>query len=245
MSKPIIGISGSVMMDAAGIFPGYHRSYVNEDYVLSVVKNGGIPFIVPMIDDEKSVKEQVAQLDALILSGGYDVTPTYYGEEPKMKLEETYEPRDIYEYRLIKYAKEKNIPILGICRGVQILNVYHGGSLHQDLSYFSNETLKHFQGKHPDQVTHHVMVDKDSQLFEILQEEKVAVNSFHHQILNEIAPSFKVTAKAPDGVVEAIEYTGDQFILGVQWHPEMLHGKNLEMNALFKTLIEKAGKLRK
>ena len=117
MNKPIIGISGSVIIDNGGIFPGYHRSYVNEDYVDSVVQNGGVPYIIPFTEDDEVIREQLNHVQGLILS-----------------------------MRLLKLAEENGIPVLGICRGAQIINVAHGGTLYQDLSYRKELTLKHMQG---------------------------------------------------------------------------------------------------
>ena len=122
MTKPLIGVSGSVIIDDGGIFPGYHRSYVNEDYIDSVVKNGGVPFIIPFTEDDDVIKQQLDNVQGLILSGGHDVDPHLYGEEPEQKLGKTWPARDRFDMRLLKLAEEKGIPVLGICRGAQIIN---------------------------------------------------------------------------------------------------------------------------
>ena len=114
MSKPIIGISGSIIIDGSGNFPGYRRSYVNEDYVKSVIKNGGIPYIIPMNSSEEVIKEQIQNVDGLILSGGHDVTPRFYNQEPHKNLGGILPERDVFDFNLVKFAIEKNIPILGI-----------------------------------------------------------------------------------------------------------------------------------
>lgn len=240
MKKPVIGISGSIIVDSGGMFPGYKRSYVNNDYVASVIKNGGIPLIIPFNTDDELISEQISCIDALILTGGHDVDPFLYGEEPSQKLGEIFPERDSFDFTLIKYAKEKNIPILGICRGYQIINVYHGGSLYQDLSYKNDCFVKHWQAHSSELVTHTVNIDKDSKLYSMFDSEEIRVNSFHHQILKDIPDNFRATAHAKDGVIEAIEAQDYRYLVAVQWHPEMLHNSVEKMNNIFKSLIEEA-----
>lgn len=241
MTKPVIGISGSVLIDQGGIFPGYHRSYVNEDYVDSVVQNDGIPLIIPFNADDEVISAQLDQVEALILSGGHDVDPRRYNEQPLGKLGQTWPARDHFDTLLLKLAEEKQIPVLGICRGLQIINVAHGGSLYQDLSYRKELTLKHSQDHTPDLPTHGMKVEADSRLAKILGQTEFDVNSFHHQIIKDVAPDLRAVATSPDGVVEALESENEDLI-AVQWHPEMLH-RNADvafMNNLFKWLIKTA-----
>lgn len=243
MKKAVIGISGSVIVDQGGMFPGYRRSYVNEDYVNSVIVNGAIPFILPFTEEEDVIDAYINQIDGLILSGGHDLDPRRYGEETKAKLGQIYPARDNFDFRLLEKAKEKNLPILGICRGFQIINVFHGGSLWQDLSYSNIENLvKHDQGHSSDLVTHSVTVEDGSILKELVEVDKLYVNSFHHQIVNKLGDGLKVVARAADGVVESVELKGYPFLLGVQWHPEMLHKSEKLMNKLFSKLISEAKK---
>jgi len=135
---------------------------------------------------------------------------------------------------------EANKPILGICRGAQIINTYFKGSLYQDLSYIGTEVLKHNQENSPSMVTHSVMIDKSSKLFDIFGEEKIRVNSFHHQAVKKVGDGLAISAKAPDGVIEAIEKTDYPFLVAVQWHPEMLHLTVEMMNKLFIRFIKEA-----
>ena len=241
MNKPIIGISGSVIIDDGGMFPGYRRSYVNEDYVDSVVQNGGIPYIIPFNEDEEVVKEQLLNVQGLILSGGHDVDPHNYGEELEQKIGDVWPERDVFDMRLLKLAEENNIPVLGICRGMQIINVAHGGNLYQDLSYRKEKTLKHSQNQTPTLVIHTVKADPNSKIANILGKDEFLTNSFHHQLVKEVAPDFTVAAKCVDGVVEAIE-NKDASVIGVQWHPEMLHRVVPFQNNLFKHIINNAKK---
>lgn len=241
MNKPIIGISGSVIIDDGGIFPGYRRSYVNEDYVDSVVQNGGVPYIIPFTEDDEVIRQQLNHVQGLILSGGHDVDPRFYDEEPMQKIGATWPERDHFDMRLLKLAEENGIPVLGICRGAQIINVAHGGTLYQDLSYRDGLTLKHMQGHTPSLPTHGMEVDPDSKLAEILGETEFRVNSFHHQLIKDVAPDLFASATAPDGVVEGLENKKGN-VIAVQWHPEMLH-RNPDvafMNNLFKFVIENA-----
>lgn len=240
MKKPIIGISGSLIIDSSGSFAGYKRSYVNNDYILSVIKNGGIPFIIPFNENEEVIKEQIEMVDGLLLSGGQDVAPKNYGEEPTPKLGDIFPERDDFEYALLKAALEAKKPILGICRGLQIINTYFNGSLYQDLSYIGTEVLKHNQVNSPSMVTHSVTLDKSSKLFDIFGEEKIRVNSFHHQAVKKVGDGLAISAKAPDGVIEAIEKTDYPFLVAVQWHPEMLHITVEMMNKLFARFIKEA-----
>ena len=240
MKKPVIGISGSLIIDSSGSFAGYKRSYVNNDYILSVIKNGGIPFIIPFNENEEVIKEQIEMVDGLLLSGGQDVAPKNYGEEPTPKLGDIFPERDDFEYALLKAALEANKPILGICRGLQIINTYFNGSLYQDLSYIGTEVLKHNQVNSPSMVTHSVTIDKTSKLFDIFGEEKIMVNSFHHQAVKKLGDGLVKSAEAPDGIIEAIEKTDYPFLVAVQWHPEMLHITVEMMNKLFARFIKEA-----
>lgn len=241
MTKPIIGIAGSEMIDDSGLFLGYRRSYVNEDYVDSVVQNGGVPYIIPYTANEEVIKSQMEHVQALILSGGHDVDPHLYGEELKPNIGEIWPARDHFDMLLLKIAEKMGKPILGICRGAQIINVAHGGSLYQDVAYRNEQTLKHDQGHTPDLPTHGVRVKEGSLLAKTLGKTEFLVNSFHHQLIKNIASDLIEVARASDGVPEGLE-NKEGTILAVQWHPEMLH-KNPDtkyMNNLFKFLVEKA-----
>lgn len=243
MSKPIIGISGSIIIDQGGMFPGYKRSYVNDDYIDSVVQAGGIPFIIPTCTDKNVIKEQIQNIDALILSGGHDITPYFYGEEPHQKLGEILPDRDKFDFQLLREAEQKQIPILGICRGAQIISVYHGGSLYQDLSEHPALTIKHDQHQTPELETHSVTIESGSLFEQIFQTNTMHVNSFHHQIINKLPKHLKAQIHACDGVIEGFINTDYSNVeLAVQWHPEMLHRTNQKMMNLFKFIINQARK---
>ena len=177
----------------------------------------------------------------MILSGGHDVSPYNYGQEPNPKLGETFPERDTYDMLLLEESKKRNIPILGICRGSQIINVAAGGTLYQDLSLIPGNVLKHNQVSKPTLKTHKIQIEENSIISEIFGKETM-VNSFHHQALDKVADDFKVVARASDGIVEAIQHKTYKFLVGVQWHPEMLAVECDEARELFKRLIEEAKK---
>lgn len=240
--KPVIGISSSIITDQGGMFPGYKRAYVNKDYVDAVLSSGGCPVILPFISDKETLRQQVSMLDGLILSGGQDIFPLNYNEEPEQKIGEVFPERDEYEFTLLEETKKTGNPILGICRGFQLINVFEGGSLYQDLSYRDENTLKHSQGHSPELKTHSVSIKKGTLLEDIFQTEKLMVNSFHHQIIKQVPEHLTVSARAADGVIEAIEDRNYGFYLAVQWHPEMLYKKHDDIKQLFNRLIKAAKK---
>ena len=242
--KPVIGISGNLLIDPSGQFENYMKAYVNEDYVTAVLKAGGVPVILPIVDDEEVIRAQVAQIDGIIFSGGHDVNPKLYGEEKQEKCMESVDRRDWFDLHALKIAKELCKPILCICRGHQLSAVAHGGTLYQDVSYAKGITLKHELRSNPDYPAHLIDVDPKSQLYGILGKEKVWVNSFHHQLIKDIPEGFNVSALAPDGCIEALEPEfSEHFYLTLQWHPEMMAARgNEDMLKVFHRLIEEASK---
>lgn len=235
--RPIIGISGSMIIDQGGMFPGYKRSYVNNDYVKAVINAGGIPLIIPMNMDDEIIEAQINMVDGLILSGGHDIDPLLFNEEPHQKLGGIYPDRDRFDFLIIKKAMGKKMPILGICRGHQVINVANGGSLYQDLSLIDGCYIKHNQGELSDVKTHTISIEKNSVLNQILGD-VTCCNSFHHLAVNKVAPGFKVVARSKDGVIEAIERIEKPLVMGIQWHPEMLAGVDENMLNIFKYFIK-------
>ena len=175
-------------------------------------------------------------VDALVISGGWDVDPLLWGEEPHTKLGSTLPERDTFDLLLIREARRRSIPILGICRGLQILNVEAGGSLYQDMSEQPGSFVRHWQSVHPDQATHTVTMEKGSILEKILGE-SMTVNSFHHMAVHEPGHGYQVTARAADGTIEGMESTEGSPVLGIQWHPEMMHRRSAAMRQLFSWLL--------
>ena len=244
MNKPIIGISTSVLIDKGGGFPGYERIYVNKDYVSSVISAGAVPLMIPMDATEENLRQTLELVDGMIFSGGHDIAPIRYGEEPHQKLQEICPGRDDFDFLLYRLAKERFLPILGICRGFQLMNVSEGGKLYQDLSLKNTESLKHSQGHGPSIPTHTVKVEPGSKFYEILGKEEIRVNSFHHQAVKTVSEKVAISGKALDDVVEAIELKNYPFGVGVQFHPEMLQAKEEDMKKIFAALVAAAKEYR-
>ncbi|GIM27407.1 gamma-glutamyl-gamma-aminobutyrate hydrolase [Clostridium polyendosporum] len=240
MKKPLIGILGNLLLVENGVFAGMERSYVNNDYIESVKNAGGVPIIIPPLECIDVIKAQINILDGVIISGGYDINPLFYGDEPREKLGHVHPLVDEFTVKAIKVAVQLGKPILGICKGIQILNVAFGGTLYQDISYMPGAFVKHSQNVERHAATHSIEVEKGSKLYQITQGD-IQVNSFHHEVLKDVAQGFKVTARAKDGVVEAIEKEGEIFVMGVQWHPEMMAATNEKMMKLFERFIDEAG----
>ena len=180
----------------------------------------------------------------MIFSGGHDIAPIRYGEEPHQKLQEICPERDDFDFLLYRLAKEHSLPILGICRGFQLMNVSEGGKLYQDLSLKNTESLKHSQGHGPSIPTHTVKVESGSKFYKILGKEEIRVNSFHHQAVKSTSENVAISGKALDNVVEAIELKNYPFGLGVQFHPEMLQAKEEDMKKIFAALVSAAKEYR-
>ncbi len=238
MKKPVIGISGSITILENGRFPGYRRTYVNEDYVKSVILAGGVPLLLPLTNDPEIIKGYCDLIDGLVLSGGHDVSPLAYGEQPLQKLGHTLPERDVFDKMLIENAFEKELPILGICRGLQILNVTLGGTLYQDLDYIPDCNIKHDQFHDPSLPTHEIAISEGSMLHKIMNDTRIKTNSFHHLAIKNLAEGLVVSARSDDGIIEAVEHEDYEFVIGVQWHPEMMAATDDKMNGLFESLIQ-------
>ena len=209
--RPVIGITGNYGEQTCKLADGYYRS---------VQKAGGVPVIIPPLNDTDSIINTLEHIDGLLLSGGADYNPLYAGEEPLPSLHGINSERDLPELLITRLAYNRQIPILGICRGIQTLAMALGGTVRQDIG---QTTVKHSQDADRSEPTHSVAVEKDSTLYHIYnKEEKLFVNSFHHQAVGDAGQLFRVTATAADGTIEAIESNEYKSILGVQWHPECL-----------------------
>ncbi|MGL4662299.1 MAG: gamma-glutamyl-gamma-aminobutyrate hydrolase family protein [Culicoidibacterales bacterium] len=238
MSLPIIGISSGFELDQNYLFKGYPRLMLNRDYPRSIEQAGGIPIVLPLTESYEVALEQVRAVDALLLSGGQDVNPLIYGQEPHEKLANISPERDTFETLLLQAAVELKKPIMGICRGSQIMNVYFGGTLLQDNSFKEGAYIKHAQSANPQLPIHHVNVDTDSFLGKAVGETEFLINSFHHQSIDQVAPGFKAIAVSKDGIIEGIESTSDHFMFAVQWHPEMMSRENKAAQHIFKAYVE-------
>ena len=230
--KPLIGIS-----------LGYSdkKNSVNNTYINSVLMNGGVPYLIPVTDDVEVLRQIVAQLDGIIFTGGEDFAPAYYGKEEHEKLGEVNVTRDTYDLTLFKLATDRNIPTLGICRGLQLINVGMGGTLYQDLPAEKPSDINHRQQEEGTVPTHGVSVVEGSMMHQILGEKDIQVNTFHHQAIDKLAPGLKIVGWSNDSVPELIEAYPHRQIIGTQFHPEIFtaNGDAL-MGKLFKFLVNKA-----
>ena len=242
--KPLIGITGNFGDKGCELAKGYYQS---------VLEAGGSPIVIPPYGDEQALSALLDTLDGIVLSGGSDMNPLLVGEEPIPQLQGIPPERDVPELRLIRMAYERQIPILGICRGIQMLASALGGAIYQDLGvqYHDAPLIKHNQDLVREQASHTVSIDKESVLGGIFRHSGLAennnggwilpVNSFHHQAVRSTGSLFRVSARSSDGVIEAMESTVHKSILGVQWHPEcfILAGDRSQM-PIFNWLVSEA-----
>jgi putative glutamine amidotransferase len=220
---------------------------MGQKYVRVLTEVGAIPWLIPLLTgDEKTTRAMYEAADGVFLTGGVDVDPSSYGEEPHELLGKTDAARDWTELHLIRWAMHDRKPILGVCRGIQMLNVAAGGTLYQDVQAQYTGSMKHdyfppTDGYQRDSLVHDATIVPDSQLERILGLQRVTVNSMHHQGIKTLASGFQPTAHAPDGLIEGIEGNGDWFLIGVQWHPEELAETRPDMRRLFSAFVEAAG----
>lgn len=235
MAKPLIGISGNFNAENG-------QTLLSMAYVKAVFEAGGCPVVLPPCGvDQSMMADTLDRLDALLFSGGGDFTPEYLEEDALPQISSLCPERDAYEFPLIKLAFARQMPILGICRGEQLLNLAMGGTIFQDLPSQKGTLLEaHSQSAPRDEVVHAVEVNRDSLLAQILGEESFKVNSFHHQAVKRVAEGLKAVAFSADGVVEAVESDCFRPVLGVQWHPECLTNSQPVMRNLFLWLTAEA-----
>ena len=232
-TAPIIGLTGNFRDGDCTLAEGYYQS---------ILKAGGVPFIIPCYDDTDALINTLDKLDGILLTGGADINPLFLGEEPIQELHGINPRRDRQELLLTRLAADRQIPILGICRGIQTMNAALGGPLYQDIhSQMEGTRIKHDQNLDRCYASHTVAIEKDTLLHRLFKTDTIAVNSFHHQAIKEPAPGFRVCARATDGVIEAMESTEYKSMLGVQWHPECFILKGDEcMMPLFQWLVQEA-----
>ncbi len=214
----------------------------NRAYVAAVAAAGGSPVLIPLNLDEGALRAIYDRLDGLLLAGGGDLDPRHYGEAIHEKCGQPDEARDTVELTLARWALAEGLPILGICRGIQVMNVADGGTLYQDIASQAPGSLKHdcWPDYPRNHLAHQVIVKGNSLMAIVLDQRKFAVNSMHHQAIKDLAPRFKAVARATDGLIEAIEDGEHPFALAVQWHPEELVEDAPPMRRLFGDFISAA-----
>jgi putative glutamine amidotransferase len=236
MRMPVIGVTAS--RDDRGTLS------ISREYLEAVLMAGGLPLIVPYLDDVEGIRQVVERIDGLLLTGGGDIDPTWFGEEPVPGLGWIDLERDQLEIALIRQMMDGNKPILAICRGCQILNVAAGGDMFQDLYQQREGLLQHMQNAPRSHLSHSVEVAEGSLLRRIAGNSTMKVNSFHHQAVRKVAPGFIACATAKDGVIEGVESVRHPFVLGVQWHPEHLVKSDAVSRRLFESFVQAASSAR-
>ena len=238
LRKPVIGIPAGVLIEKNSPFTAVERTYVNLDYARAVRLGGGVPLLLPLAQEPGEVEAQLEAVDGLLLPGGDDLNPLVFGEEPVQGLGCVFPEVDEHQLAAARTARRLGKPMLGICRGLQVMNVAFGGTLHQDLERLPGHLLQHVQKSYRHTPSHTVALEEGTLLQRLFGRGEVATNSFHHQAVKDLAPGFRISARARDGVVEGIEGTEGPFALAVQWHPEGMVERHPEMLPIFQALAD-------
>ncbi len=241
--RPIIGVTTQTLQAIDGIPPGLPASVVmNQRYYDAVADAGGAPILIPLFDDATDVLRGVYDVcDGILIPGGVDMHPACFGEAPHERLGRTDQVRDRVELQLTRWAIDNGKPLLGLCRGLQVINVALGGTLYQDLGTERAGSIRHdyfpTHGYTRDYLAHEVALHSGTRLFEAMGRDRIAVNSMHHQGIKDLSPTLVPAATAPDGLVEGVEGPGDQYLVGVQWHPEVFESADAHTRRLFESFL--------
>jgi putative glutamine amidotransferase len=235
---PVIGLTSNTIPSKEPYRPP--RLGQNQTYLQAVLRAGAAPILIPHITDRHLLRAIYDRTDGLLLPGGEDVAPAHYGEVAHEKCGTPSLERDETELALVRWAVAEAKPLLAICRGIQVMNVALGGSLYQDIKAQIPGAARHdwYPGYPRTLRPHRVVCPEGSRLVSIVGNPSLEVNSLHHQAIKTLAPNLVITARAPDGVVEAVEMPSHPFALGVQWHPEELAAEDAQAQALFEALVE-------
>ena len=241
--KPKVGITLSEAEDG-----GVNRwplrrgfDYIKRQYYQAILRSGGIPILLANVEQSYAIKSLLESIDGLLITGGPDLHPRYFNQEPHRKLSSTTRVRDRFELEAIRMALRINLPILGICRGHQALNVAFGGTLHQDLSCIPSKKVAHADPHQTGKVFHRVKIEEGSRLHDIIGRTTIQTNSSHHQAIDKLGEGLRASAFAPDSVIEAIEHPGFDLVLSVQWHPESIYGRT-HCKRLFNAFVTEAAR---
>lgn len=228
--KPIIGVMPlwDDDKDSIWMLPGYMDG---------IRQAGGLPVIFPITDDEEDLKQLIHKCNGLLFTGGHDVSPERYLEQPLEGLLSCCEKRDSMEGVVLRGAIKENIPVLGICRGIQFINAALGGTLYQDLPLQHPSEIEHHQCAPYDVPVHDANILPDSPLHHLLGSRRIPVNSYHHQAVKKLAPDLQVMAVSTDGIVEAVWMPSHRFLWAVQWHPEFSFQKDENSRKIFQAFV--------
>ena len=232
--KPIIGLTCQKENFIARSINRLNTTYIN-----AVLKAGGTPIILPILKNPEDIKNYVDIVDGIIFTGGEDLSPLYFGEEPIREVDEICYDRDTFEMELFKQAYEKAIPIFGICRGTQLINIALGGTIYQDIYKQIPNIGGHTCPNNLQEGHHNIIIENDTIMFDIFKKERLVVNSLHHQAVKDLGANLKTSSSSIDGIIESIESTDDRFILGVQFHPEAMAMKYEEYLKPFKYFVDR------
>ncbi|MCR1899410.1 gamma-glutamyl-gamma-aminobutyrate hydrolase family protein [Irregularibacter muris] len=227
--KPIVGVTCSCDLH-------YKKQYKETNYCEALRQVGAIPVLVPVLSYSKEDLAQLLQkLDGIVLTGGYDIHPIHFEEEPRQGLGPVVPERDTLELALVQECIERELPLFGVCRGLQVLNIALGGDLYQDIyrQIKSREILQHNHSSEGELVIHSIDIDNDSFLYDIFQQKIGWVNSFHHQAIRNVASSLVPVAWSKDGLIEAVQHRDIPSIFAVQWHPEKMWDRDAFSLKLF------------
>ncbi len=242
--KPIIGVTPDYNAGDRKEWGGREPTYfLRGRYVRAIEELGGIPLILPLVADRTARARLLKDIDGLLLTGsGPDLPPALYGERQRYAFRVVSERRSAFELEMVRLARRADLPVLGICGGMQAMNVACGGSLFQDIPSQITKSLQHRQPTPATNLSHAVTVTSGSLLRRILRTMSLRVNSSHHQSVKAVAPSLIASAVAPDGIVEAIESPTHRFFLGIQWHPEFLFDRHPLHRKLFEAFLRAASR---
>lgn len=233
--RPVIGIPCQADFREGSKRPIYGN---NRTYVHAVEDAGGLPILIPMLRDLHNLEDLLPRLDGILFSGGIDIQPSLYGEQTLPELSEFDRQLDEFEITVANWALQEDIPILGVCRGMQLLNVVLGGSLYQDISSQRPKSLEHRRRDMPrTALTHEVMVEEGSLMEQVLGTRQLWINSLHHQAVKEPGKGVRISGVAEDGIAELLEVPEHRFLLGVQGHPEEIYGQIEFFSKLFAAFV--------
>ena len=227
--KPIIGILSEIDMEK--------NSKLQNIYIKAVETSGGVPILLPYVEDSETMERFVGLCDGFLFTGGADVNPNRYGEEKKSTCEDVQYYRDELEFRVFQKALSTSKPILAICRGAQLTNVALGGTLYQDIPTELDTQIPHRQSEPDCSPSHEVKVFADTPLYKIAGTERIQANSFHHQAIKKLGKGLAVMAVADDEMIEAFYLSGERYLCAYQWHPERLYETNPHNRRIFDDFI--------